>query len=267
LYTSCTQSVLGARLPARGREGSRLAEPVKATLATLGACSGLDRTRLASRLVTIWPESCLGKQGKLGRHQRASQVDLAPFDHVLANVPYHSVCGVNRLDPGVPGQLVPAIHPGEPSEVLDAGEERMVVNNVALLVLQGSHPTYAFAVLVPPDPVEYPVGLADKHPETLVSGFKMPEVTDSKVYTIPLPVAQERQPGVSEGLTLHRCCRRRRRRGDGAPRWAIATSVSWSCHPLRASAVGWQALRTRSGDIDPTWSKPNTSAPRGNKPC
>jgi hypothetical protein len=75
---------------------------------------------------------------------------------------------------------VPAIHPIEASEVLDAGEQGMVVDNVALLVLQGSHPADTFPVLVPPDAIEHPVGLADKHPETLVSGFRMPEGTDGK---------------------------------------------------------------------------------------
>ena len=58
-------------------------------------------------------------------------------------------------------------------------------------------------MLVPAMPVEHPVRLAEEHPETRVSdsGCRKQKV---KVYTIPLPVAQERQPGISEGLTRHR---------------------------------------------------------------
>ena len=75
------------------------------------------------------------EQWQLWRLERASQVDFSPFDHVLANVPDHRVGGVNLLDPGVSGQLVPAIHPRKASEILDPGHERVVVDNVALLVL------------------------------------------------------------------------------------------------------------------------------------
>jgi hypothetical protein len=38
--------------------------------------------------------------------------------------------------------------------LLTGGDEGVVVDNVALLVLQGSDPAQALTVLVPPDPVE-----------------------------------------------------------------------------------------------------------------
>src|SRR5262249_36377778 len=44
--------------------------------------------------------------------------DCGPL-HVLTNVPDHRVCRLNGLDTGIPGQLVPAIHPREASEVFD----------------------------------------------------------------------------------------------------------------------------------------------------
>jgi hypothetical protein len=60
-------------------------------------------------------------------------------------------------------------------------------------------------------PKEDPVGLADKHPKTLVSGLWMHHVTKGKgAESLPLPAAQEGNPGVSEGLTVHRRCLRGR---------------------------------------------------------
>ena len=81
------------------------------------------------------------------------------------------------------------------------------MDNVALLVLQGSDPPQACTVLVPRMPKEDPVRLADKHPETLVSGLRMHHVTEGKgTEPLPLPAAQEGNPGVSEGLTVHGRC-------------------------------------------------------------
>src|SRR5262245_15070044 len=51
---------------------------------------------------------------------------------------------------------------------------------------------------------QHPIGLAGKHPEPLVSGFKMHEAAEGKgSEPLPLPPAQEGNPGVSEFLCLH----------------------------------------------------------------
>jgi hypothetical protein len=54
---------------------------------------------------------------------------------------------------------------------------------------------------------QHPRRLAEKHPETLVSGFRMHEVTKGKgTEPFPLPAAQKGNPGVSEGLPVQGRC-------------------------------------------------------------
>ena len=102
----------------------------------------------------------------------------------------------------------------------------MVVDNVALLVFEGTDPAQASPVLVPPMPVEHPVRLADKHPETLISGFRMHEVTKGEgTEPLPLPTAQKGNPGVSEACTVHRRCLRGRRKVYLCHGLSIAASV------------------------------------------
>ena len=111
------------------------------------------------------------------------------------------------LNTTVSSQLVPALHPVQPSEVLAPRHERVVVDNVALLILPGMDPAEACTVLVPVMAKEHPVRLADTHPETLSSGLWADHVSKGEgTEPFPLPTAQEGNPGVSEGRTVHRHC-------------------------------------------------------------
>ena len=106
------------------------------------------------------------------------------------------------------------------------------MDNVALLVLQGADPPQACTVLMPLMTEEPPIRLAEQHPETLVSGLRMHEVTKGEgAEPFPLPPAQEGNPGVSESLTVHRCCWRGR-------------SEVYLCHGLSIAALASPGLET-----------------------
>src|ERR671922_2373527 len=128
------------QLPPGQGECPRSAEPVKGRGLRPGLQPPLTEPAPRSSRGVAWGETAPGKEGQLGGVEWPPQIQLAPLDHVFADVAPHRHRVADRLDAGKAGQLIPDVHPGKASQILDAGEHGVVVNDPTALILQRSHP-------------------------------------------------------------------------------------------------------------------------------